>query len=132
MTLSRLAAKKRKRLLHRQQKGGDDSVNASKLVINSAFLRRRLHLGEFDLRRCNMERWTLHGPCLRPPPARFSVGISIFLAGGGRPGKERWASLNEARYRPAPAGRCQCALGLSARRNWPYPGPRRFREGICP
>ena len=59
-----LGRKKRKRLLHRQQKGSDDSVNASKLVVDWAFLRRwRLHFGGPDLRRCNIEGSTLPGPC---------------------------------------------------------------------
>jgi hypothetical protein len=58
-----LRCKKRKRLLHRQQKRSDDSVNASELVIDSAFLRRRrLRLGESDLRRCSIEGVDASGP----------------------------------------------------------------------
>jgi hypothetical protein len=59
----RLGRQKRKRLLHRQQKRGDDSANASQLAIDSAFLRRRrLHLGEPGLRRCNIEGVDASGP----------------------------------------------------------------------
>jgi hypothetical protein len=57
------------------------------------------------------------------------VGISIFLAGGGRPGKARWASLNDCRGAiPSRAGRAlsmpawafgKAELALS----WPAPHP---------
>ena len=73
-----LGRQKRKRLLHRQEERGDDSVNAAELIIYSGFARPRLlHLGE---------------PASRAPPtSTFGSKRAPWLAGADASGPCRSA-----------------------------------------